>query len=122
MKINHFLLLFFLNVSIAFANSADPVTDGPGYKARLTTTTNSSGVFFEDFSSGTIFIDFEGVESPLLSISILRGDQTLFVDPVSDLPLNTIYELNTELIRPGMYNLVLETVNGEKIFNHIRVE
>ena len=116
------ILLLFLFNSVLFGNSGHSVTEDPGHKARLMKSATLNGVFFEDYSSGTIFIDFDGMTAQLASISILRNEQALFTDPVDDLPLNTIYELNTELMRPGNYTIELVTVAGTAFRRDIWVE
>lgn len=115
-------LLLLLCVSTnPHASNGDPGNNDPGKKAK-SSATNLSNVFFEDYSSGAIFIDFEGLVEPLSAISILKGDQLLFSDSVEDLPLNAIYELNTDLMRPGVYTIELETIMGVKVVKDIRVE
>ena len=122
MKVLVSSLLLLLCVSSHLpANNGYPGNTDPGKKAK-SSSTNLSNVFFEDYSSGTIFIDFDGLAEPLSAISILKGDQVLFSDAVDDLPLNAIYELNTDLMRPGLYTIELETIMGVKVHKDIRVE
>ncbi len=79
-------------------------------------------IFFSGEFENTLFIDFEAVLNPIVTVSLFQREKVLMLDRVEDLPTNTIYELNLEIIRPGDYVLEIVTIEGIKIQKDIRVE
>jgi len=78
-------------------------------------------IFFHGEDEETLFIDFEAVNNQLVTITLSQGEKVFLEDHVADLPLNAIYELNLDIIRPGDYVLELVTSTGIKIRKDIEV-
>ena len=69
-----------------------------------------------------VFVDFESITDDLVSLNLWRSDKIMMEDDISDLPGNTIYELNTSLFRSGHYTIELVTLQGVKIHKKITIE
>ncbi len=80
-----------------------------------------NNIFFHGEDEETLFIDFQAINNPLVEISLRQDQKVFLVDRVADLPKNTIYELNLDIIRPGDYVLELVTQDGIKIQKDIKV-
>ena len=117
-----FLISLLVAGSLSAANS-HPLLDY-SYKTAFLPFFNIdfNKIFFSGEDETVLFIDFLAVSNQLTSIALKQGEKTFMVDKVSDLPFNTIYELNLEVMRPGEYILELETDDGIKILKDIRVE
>ena len=116
---------FFLIVLTSFvlsgtigANTGVPVNgDPPGNKEEVSKNSGNSlsNIFYSDYENSTLFIDFQGVNDLIKEVNMLRKDKTVYGDDVQDLPDDTIYELNLDVMRKGKYTLELVTVEGIKI-------
>ena len=82
---------------------------------------NIDNVFFSDNENELLFIDFEVVTDDLLMLNIWRNGKLMMEDDVTDLPNNTIYEINTKVIRKGIYTIELVTSRDIKIRKEIMV-
>lgn len=95
-----FCTIFFLSVSyISFAQ-----TDNSSSKAQEEFT------FFKDDANNIFFIDFETIDVNLSEVVVkdIEGN-VLITDAVSDLPVNTIYELDCSNFRDGEYVVELHS-------------
>lgn len=81
-----------------------------------------NSIFFSDSDNEVLFIDFEALGDPLLSVNILRDDALMMEDDVSDLPANSIYEINLDIVRTGNYTIELVTSDGIVVHKEIWVE
>ena len=107
------------------ANTGVPVNgDPPGNKDGTTEKAGNSlsNIFYSDYENSTMFIDFQGVNDPLKEVNMLRKDKTVYGDNVQDLPANTIYELNLDVMRKGKYILELVTMEGIKIHKEFVID
>ena len=81
-----------------------------------------SRIFFYDNENELLFIDFEAIADDLMMLNIYRDGDLMMEDDVTDLPDNTIYEINTTVIREGSYTVELVTSNDIKIRKEILVK
>ncbi|NJN78147.1 MAG: hypothetical protein HC803_07280 [Saprospiraceae bacterium] len=99
-----FLLGFGLTISAQITTSLDDNT------TTRFTTVDESWVLFENQEDKTIFIDFESIESTVSDIRIkTESDEIQFSDVVSDLPQDTIYELDFSILPEGNYTIEIRT-------------
>jgi len=96
------------------ASNGNPVSVDPPAE-RPTSSIAFSKIFYSDYSNTTLFVDFEALGNQFVQLNLLRDDKLMMEDNVSDLPSNTIYELNLEVLRAGDYTLELETPEGIKV-------
>ncbi|MEM1319792.1 MAG: hypothetical protein AAGG75_06010 [Bacteroidota bacterium] len=85
-------------------------------------TVSLSAIFFEDIEGELLFIDFEAIGDGIVQLNILKGQGLMLQDDVTDLPANTIYELNLEVFRSGTYTIELVTDKDIKIHKEITIE
>lgn len=110
-------LCFSITLSANNGNpSASPVT------SNLKTAYSLNKIFFNDFENDYIFVDFEPVTDNIIMINLWRDGELMMEDDVTDLPSNTIYELNTGLFRSGKYTIELVTLEGVKIHKKHTIE
>ena len=81
-----------------------------------------SEIFYNDNENQLLFIDFQAIEDQVSQLNILKNDELMMEDDVSDLPANTIYELNLEVLREGNYTIELVCGQGIKIRKEIVIE
>ena len=81
-----------------------------------------NSIFFFDDENELLFIDFESIADDLMMLNIYRDGNLMMEDDVTDLPDNTIYEINTNVIRKGKYTVELVTANDIRIRKEIFVE
>ena len=79
-------------------------------------------IFFFDDENEMMFIDFEVIADDLSMLNIWRNGKLMMEDDVTDLPGNTIYEINTNVIREGTYVVELVTEHDIKIRKEIIVK
>jgi len=96
------------------ANNGTPTNVEPTVK-EPTSPIAFSKIFYSDYANTTLFVDFEALGGQFTQLNILREDELMLEDNVSDLPTNTIYEINLEVLRAGEYTLELETPEGIKV-------
>jgi len=81
-----------------------------------------SEIFYNDNENQLLFIDFQAIGDQVSQLNILKDDELMMEDDVSDLPANTIYELNLEVLRNGNYTVELVCEQGIKIRKEIIIE
>ena len=113
MKILTFLFAMFCSMNLMASNGLTVDLDPP--TAERNTRIAFSKIFYSDYSNTTLFIDFEALGNQFTQLNILRDDQLMMEDDVTDLPQNTIYEINLEVMRKGTYTLELQTQEGVKV-------
>ncbi len=115
-----------LILSIGFTASAHQSTvlhtDPPTTTIKLKDIDSPSKIFFQDEDNTTVYIDFSLVLEPIAEVNIHKAGSLMMEDDVSDLPSDTIYELNLEIIRTGVYILEVVTADGESVLKEIIVE
>jgi len=71
------------------------------------------GSIFSDDENQTYFIDFEKINVNLSEIAVTnKRGEVIFKDEVYDLPVNSIYELDTSEFGSGDYVVELRTYTG----------
>jgi len=109
------LALFLVSSNYGFANNGSPST-------AIESKYNVSKIFYNDFEEELLFVDFEMLGSNIFTISILKDELLLMEDDVRDLPDNTIYEINLDLIQPGSYTLEIVTEYNIRIIKEIVID
>ena len=107
-----FTVMFFsLNL---MANNGTPTNPTPVVE-KPTSSIAFSKIFYSDYANTTLFIDFEALGNQFAELNILRDDKLMLEDNVTDLPSDTIYEIDLEVLRAGAYTLELKTPEGIKV-------
>ena len=115
-----FLFLLLCAFSAIHANNGNPAN--PDVSATAETNYSLDRIFYNDFENHYVFVDFETITDDVTQVNLLRDDQLMMEDVVTDLPGNAIYELNTDLFRAGNYTIELITLQGVKIYKEITIE
>ncbi len=107
-----FLLVMFLfgysNISFAQSASLEESVD-----INQFTTSAESEIFFFDSEGSICFIDFANFNVNINAVSIYDpAGKQLLSEEVWDLPVNSIYEVDTSNYKTGTYTLVLNTYKG----------
>jgi len=104
------LIVFSCFCTTLIAQTASTETD---YSTSTTTEISSSDdnwSFFHDAESSTYFIDFESISLNLNEIIVLdKNGKEVLRDNVVDLPVNSIYEINTSDYAKGEYKVELRS-------------
>ncbi len=120
MKIQFFATLFFLTFSLS-----GNASNGMSLKKEEIRNNSEngalirSGIFFEDIESELLFVDFEAVGDKISKLNIIKNEELMLEDDVTDLPSNTIYELNLGVFRQGTYTIELVTEQNIQIRKEI---
>lgn len=70
-------------------------------------------IFFTDQENKLLFVDFEELGEELVELKIVNGEQVLLADNVSELPKNTIYEIDLNAFESKKeYKMLLKTPYG----------
>lgn len=122
MKLRITNLLVFLSLCISL-NATNGIP--PKFEALEFITANNSfsfnKIFFFDNENELLFIDFEAITDELVMLNIYREGNLMMEDDVTDLPNDVIYEINTNVIREGIYTIELVTAEDIKIRKEIIV-
>ena len=123
MKIQLAIVCALFCASSLFARHSNPMLGEATILANPNNVTFSlSDIFFSDSENNILFIDFEAVIDQLIEVNILQGEVLMMEDDVSDLPSNSIYEINLDVIRAGSYVIELVTAEGIVVHKNIWVE
>ncbi len=79
-------------------------------------------IFFNDSDNSILFIDFQAVSDKIINVNILLDEVLMMEDEVTDVPVNTIYEINLDVIRSGKYIVELVTESGIVVHQDLWVE
>lgn len=86
--------------------------------AETTTTIALDGenlkeIFFTDQENKLLFVDFEELGEELVELKITNDNETVLTDDVSELPRNTIYEIDLKGFESNKeYKMLLKTPYG----------
>ncbi len=70
-------------------------------------------IFFTDQENKLLFVDFEALGEDLVALKITYNQEVLLTDDVSELPKNTIYEIDLNTLEGKKeYKMLLETPYG----------
>ena len=72
-------------------------------------------IFFFDNENELLFVDFQVIADDLMMLNIWRDGKLMMEDDITDLPSDAIYEINTNVIRKGIYTVELVTAHDIKI-------
>ena len=116
--------LFLLSIGFtAFAHNDTPKKPvDSSALIRLNNIDSPTKIFFQDDENEVLFIDFDLVLDEIVAINILRAEALMMEDDVRDLPDNTIYEINFDIIRSGTYVIEVVTSEGNAVRKEIEVE
>lgn len=68
-------------------------------------------VFFIDGENQVLFIDFEALEEDLEEIRVVNDDKIIYTENVTELPMNTIYEVDLKQYEKGVEHRILLKTN-----------
>lgn len=68
-------------------------------------------VFFLDSKNQVLFIDFEALEEDLEEIRVVNDNAILHTENVTELPMNTIYEVDLKQYEKGIEHRILLKTN-----------
>jgi len=108
--------------SFVFAHNGDPVIPATNEPASTTTGISLDKIFLSDYEGTALYVDFEAVADQIVEVNLLKENKLVMEDNVRDLPDNTIYELNLEILGSGKYTLVLMTKEGIGIQKSILID
>ena len=114
------LVISILLLNTLFAAHSEPTSTRP--PIPISTTFSLSDIFLSGDNGTTLFVDFLAVEDQINQLNITRAGTVVLKDEVSDLPGNTIYEINLSVFRAGVYCIELQTSTGECFEKVIIVE
>jgi hypothetical protein len=86
--------------------------------AETTTTIALEGeelveIFFTDQENKLLFVDFEALGEELVELKIVNGIEVILIDDVTELPKNTIYEIDLNAFESKKeYKMLLKTSFG----------
>lgn len=113
------LLAFSLS---GMANTGNPVDQSSTIKTLLSPTYSFSNIFFEDNEGEMLFVDFSAIDDDIKTIKMIRGEQLMLEDNVTDLPADAIYEFSFETVKPGIYTIEITTNQEIKIRKDVIIE
>ena len=123
MKKSLSFLIALIGVSTLFAFNGTPTETTPVLIANPQNTSFTvQNIFFSDYDNAILFIDFQALPGEIVNVKILKEEVLMMEDEVTDLPLNTIYEINLDIIREGKYTVELVTAEGIVVHKEIWVE
>lgn len=72
----------------------------------------SDWAFYADKENATVFIDFEEIEDTATQLEIIsENDEVLLTEDLTNVPFNTIYELDVAFLNSGKYSIRIKTYN-----------
>lgn len=73
-------------------------------------------IFYTNQSNTAYYIDFEATRTTVTQLQLWKNQETLvFTEITSEMPFNTIYELNVDGLEPGSYSIELTTIDDDVI-------
>ena len=123
MKIKVTTLFLFLSFCITL-NATNGIPKHPEFLKLIefTKPLTFNKIFFADYENEVVFVDFEPIADELSMLNIYRDGKLMMEDDITDLPNNSIYEINTQVIRKGTYTVELVTKGDIKIRKEISLK
>lgn len=113
-------LLFF---NLLLAHNGDPIVPSKTVKANKAEVNISlNDIFLSDYEGVTLFIDFQAITDDMARVNVKKGDTLVVDEDVRDLPNSTIYELDLEQLKTGIYSIELKTVQGITIQKELIID
>jgi hypothetical protein len=116
------LIVLVLGLTVFTNNLTAQETSNLGFAydefAETTTTIALEGeelveIFFTDQENKLLFVDFEALGEDLVELKIINGEEILLIDNVTELPKNTIYEIDLKAFESKKeYKMLLKTPYG----------
>ncbi len=70
----------------------------------------SDWAFYSDKENATVFIDFEEIDGTATQLEILSAEnEILLAEDLTNIPNNTIYELDVAFLNSGKYSIRIKT-------------
>ncbi|MEM1123373.1 MAG: hypothetical protein AAGJ18_23230 [Bacteroidota bacterium] len=79
-------------------------------------------IFYKDLANKLVLIDFKEVRERLSTVQLTQADKVLLEDKVSDLAIDSIYELDLNTYDKGNYTITLITLEKRAISEQITIE
>jgi hypothetical protein len=116
------LIACLLFINFSFAHNGDPKPDAITVAGGIEDTEVSlKDIFLSDFEGHVLFIDFQALNGDVIQLNLLHENIIIINEDVSELPGNTIYELDLEKLSAGNYRVELRTSQGIYIQKEIVV-
>lgn len=116
------LIVLVLGLTVISNNLVAQETANLGFAydefAETTTTIALEGeelveIFFTDQENKLLFVDFEALGEDLVELKIVNGTEVILTDNVTELPKNTIYEIDLNAFESKKeYKMLLKTSFG----------
>ena len=78
-------------------------------------------IFYKDHDNNILLIDFKEIDTKLTLISVIRNEEILLEENVSNFSKDSIYELDLNTYATGDYKVTLTTEGNEIIEEHISI-
>lgn len=75
---------------------------------------------FHRNSTNIIHIDFDAISDTPVKIQILKDDSVILTDPISDLSVSSVYEVDLNMYGKGNYTITLTTSNQKVIIEEFK--
>ncbi len=122
MKVLNYLTLFLCLSTTVAATNGIPENFKTPFGVLTEGGHSFNNIFFTDEEDNLLFVDFSVVADRLEELNIWREGKLMLEDKIIDLPRNTIYELNLNIMREGTYIVELVTEHGIKIQKEIVIK
>ncbi len=99
-----------------------PTTGSILLTSLFTHITPSDNVFFIDPANKVLFIDFMPIHGTVTCVNVKQNDKSFFIEDVSHLSSQSIYELPTDLFETGIYQVEIQTQIGYKYYQDILIQ
>ena len=110
------IILLSIFTSVATSKSVIKLTD-----AEDLDDYHLSHIFYLNDIGNLLFIDFDVIEEKLEKVKILKDNRIIKQENITDLPSNTIYELDFTDYKSGNYTVELSTNNKTKIRKEVAI-
>ncbi len=107
---------------ISIANSKNSINLKETADLFLDDDFSFRNIFFTDTENNILFIDFEVIEDHLIKVNLRSDNDLVMNDNVSNLSSDTIYEIDLNAIKEGVYTIELVTDSGFKIQKEIIID
>jgi hypothetical protein len=117
------LIACLLFIKLSFAHNGDPKPHATTLSSGMEDTDVSlKDIFLSDFEGHVLFIDFQALKGDVIQLNLLQGNTIIMNEDVHELPGDTIYELDLEMLSAGNYRVELRTSQGIYIQKEIVVD
>ena len=107
MKMLTFCFVVILLSSISSVANSKPVINLD--KMRVLNATHFAHIFYFNDLGDILFIDFDIIEDSIETVNVLKNGEIVNTEDVTDMPEDTIYELDLNTYNKGTYTIELVT-------------